>query len=98
MRVLVLVVLLTSVGCPSTKPQPIGVPPESFCPGAQGCENGADGVFEAGMAVVDISPRSFERPNPDYLDASGDSCPEQTARGRDERPRCGSFVKNAFRD
>ncbi|MEW5737986.1 MAG: hypothetical protein AB1938_03615 [Myxococcota bacterium] len=82
--------------CPQA-PQGKGLPPETFCPGRDGCARGLGGGLKAGLAAVSIAPAGWERPRPDYLERAGD-CPEGSPLGADGQPRCGSLVPEAFRD
>lgn len=101
MRVPVVAVALVAsslLGCPAPSKRPVGKPPEAFCPGAPGCEAGADGTFRAGIAAVSIAPTGWERPRPEYLEARGDDCPEGSPVDRTGTPRCGALSATAFKD
>lgn len=91
-----LLCLALLAACPAVK-KPTGTPPERFCPGADGCLQGADGTLEVGLAAAKVTPRAWEKPRPDYLAAS-DACPETASRGTDGRLHCGALIANAFRD
>lgn len=105
MRPLHIVIALSAAlaGCPES-PQPTptpsatGTPPETYCPGGPTCPNGADGVFRAGVAAVSIAPTGWERPRPEYLEKSGDGCPEGSPRDAQGTPRCGALIDSAFKD
>lgn len=95
---LLVVVSLSWLGCPAPSKPPVGTPPEAFCPGAAGCEGGADGTFRAGIAAVSIAPTGWERPRPEYLEDQGSGCPEGSPVDRTGTPRCGALSSRAFKD
>lgn len=100
MRVTLLLALAAlAAGCPApSSPHDAGPPPERFCPGGPGCELGNDGGFTAGIAAVDVSPRAWERPRPDFLEEVGGICPEGSPLGTDGQPRCGALLADAWKD
>ncbi len=97
-RLATLSCLALVAACGAPKKQSTGTPPSAFCPGGPGCEKGNDGTLKAGVARVKVTPKGFERPRPEYLNRSGDGCPEGSVLGKDGVARCGELLASAFHD
>lgn len=94
----VLALAVASCSAPPPKPMGKGTPPQSFCPGGAGCEQGNDGNFTVGIAKRATSPVGWERPRADFLASKGDICPEGSPMGSDGLPHCSELIADAWKD